>query len=430
MLLLACVVLAGLIVSGALAASGGALDPTFGNGGKVVTAFGGPSTGGFANAVAVQSNGQIVAAGLTDENGSKDFAVVRYRTTGALDPSFGSGGKVITDFGSLSNDAAAAVAIQADGKIVVVGTTDAFGTYEFALVRYTTTGALDPSFGRGGKSITRFGSSPLDEAAAVAIQADGKIVVAGSSEQAGGLDRFAIARFTTSGTLDPSFGTIGRVLTSFRAKSNDEALSVAIQPDGKIVAAGTSEATNHYFALARYTTTGALDPSFGSGGKVRSSFGSSDTVANALALQTDGRIVVSGYNQAGGGTYDFALARYTTTGALDPSFGSGGKVLTDFGSFGFSSNDKAHGVVIQPNGKIVAAGESNASGNDDFALARYTAAGALDPNFGTGGKVLTDFGQSSDDRAAALVIENDKLLAAGSSPVDTAEGFALARYTK
>ena len=200
------------------------------------------------------------------------------------------------------------------------------------------------------------------------MQKDGKIVVAGSSN-AGGSNDFALARYTKSGVLDASFGTGGKVLSDLGSASNDQAYAVAVQKDGKIVVAGYSDAGgSNDFALVRYTKGGVLDASFGTGGKVLSDLGSaSDDGANAVAVQKDGKIVVAGSSDAGG-SYDFALARYTKGGALDASFGTGGKVLTDLGG----SNDEGSAVAVQKDGKIVVAGYSNAGGSDDFALARYT----------------------------------------------------------
>jgi uncharacterized delta-60 repeat protein len=206
----------------------------------------------------IQKDGKIVAAGYSDaeaDDPSYDFALARYRTTGALDPSFGAGGTVLTDLGSESFDQAFAVAIQENGKIVAAGLSDADDdASDFALARYTKTGALDRSFGRRGRVLTDFGSGSFDYAQAVAIQKDGKIVAAGARDAAGSsVDDFALARYRRTGALDRSFGTAGTVLTDLGSDSFDQALAVAIQQDGKIVAAGGSDAGgSRDFALARY----------------------------------------------------------------------------------------------------------------------------------------------------------------------------------
>ncbi|MCI0529632.1 MAG: hypothetical protein L0Y56_19490, partial [Nitrospira sp.] len=191
-------------------------------------------------------------------------------------------------------------------------------------------GDLDPTFGTGGKAITDFGGS--DQASAIALQANGKIVVAGSSEIDGFLD-FALARYNTDGSLDTSFGTAGKVTTDFGG-SNGGAFAVALQQDGRIVAAGRTFiffGLTSDFALARYNTDGSLDTSFGTAGKVTTDFGGNNDGVFAVALQADGKIVAVGSSQIGIMNSDFALARYNPDGSLDSSFGSGGMVTTDFG---------------------------------------------------------------------------------------------------
>ena len=239
-------------------------------------------------------------------------------------------------------------------------------------------GGLDPTFGSGGKVLTDFRPLSTDYAYAVAIQPTGGTVAAGFSDAAGSSD-FALARYK-DGDLDASFGSGGKVLTDFGTSSTDQALAVAIQPNGKIIAAGWSTAPAHYdFALARYNVDGRLDTSFGSDGKVLTNFGAASTyqVALAIAIQPNGKIVVAGHSDAAVARIaDFALARYTADGRLDPSFGSGGRGLTDCGGI-----DGATGVAIQPNGRILAAGYSATGGLYDFALARYTEHGMLDSSF-------------------------------------------------
>ncbi len=247
----------------------------------MTTDFGGTD---IANAVVLQSDGKIVAVGQD----SSDFALARYNADGSLDSSFGTGGKVTTDFGG--SDAALAAVLQPDGKIVAVGTSAA----DFALARYNTDGSLDTSFGTGGKVTTDFGGT--DQAWAAVLQPDGKIVAAGLASA-----DFALARYNTNGSLDTSFGTGGKVTTSF--EGSDQARAVVLQPDGKIVAVGWDNGVE--FALARYNTDGLLDSSFGTGGKVTTDFGGSDA-ALAAVLQSDGKIVAVGFAN----TTDFALARY------------------------------------------------------------------------------------------------------------------------
>jgi uncharacterized delta-60 repeat protein len=293
-------------------AAAGDLDTTFGTGGKVITDF--PETDDEAFAVAIQPDGKIVVAGPTVVDGAVDFGLARYKLDGSLDVSFGTGGKVTTDF-SGSQSIATAVAIQRDGKIVVAGLTDAGGVPDFALARYNPDGSLDPTFGTGGQVTTDF-SGGNDQAFGVAIQSDGKIVVAGVAT----ID-FALVRYNPDGSLDTRFGTGGKVTTDFSGDS-DHAHGVAIQPDGKIVVAGTAGFAE--FALARYNTDGTLDTGFRTDGKLTTDFSGGIEQAHGVAIQPDGKIVVVGV--AG---EDFALARYNGDGTLDTSFSSDGKVITE-----------------------------------------------------------------------------------------------------
>jgi uncharacterized delta-60 repeat protein/uncharacterized repeat protein (TIGR01451 family) len=399
------------LVAGALPAAAvaapGTLDPSFGTGGEVTTDFGGSDS---AEAVAIQSDGKIVAVGGTFSFPSGDFALARYNADGSLDPSFGSGGKVTTDFGGF--DAASAAVIQPDGRIVAAGRS---GSGDFALARYNTDGSLDTTFGNGGKLTTDFGG--FDAAFGVALQADGKIVAAGQGGPGGG---FALARYNTDGSLDPSFGSGGEVTTHFTS-GFEVVIAVAIQLDGKIVVTGQTFAGGfQQFALARYNTDGSLDTSFASGGIVATNFGFDSAFGGALAIQPDGKIVAAG--RAG---TDFLLARYNGDGSLDATFGSGGIVTTDFGGTVF---DAAFGVALQSNGKIVAAGgtfNGFVGPSADFALARYNPDGSLDASFGSGGKVTTDFGGFDVARSVALQADG-KIVAAGTGGAGS--DFALARY--
>ncbi|HKI85197.1 MAG TPA: delta-60 repeat domain-containing protein [Thermoanaerobaculia bacterium] len=436
-----------LLLPGASRAADGTLDTAFGSNhtGLVLTDAGGNGFPSEAAAIAIQPDDKIIVAGDNLLSGSSDFALARYNPDGTLDDSFGSNhnGVVLTDFsGSGSQDDAFAVAIQSDGKIVAAGESRASGSYDFALARYNPDGTLDTSFGSNhdGLVLTDFsGSGSLDVAHAVTVQSDGKIVAAGYSSASGGYD-FALARYNSDGTLDTSFGSNhdGRVLTDFSGSvSHDDAYAVAVQSDGKIVAAGQSDAEGDYeFALARYNSDGTLDTSFGSNatGLVTSNFrGGSKDFAYGLAIQTDGKIVAAGESDLqGGSASDFALARYNLNGTLDTSFGSNatGLVLTDFSGSGPYSY--AFGVAIQVDGKIVAAGNSGTTDTGDFALARYSSNGTLDTSFGGGGTglVLTDFsGSGSYDYANAVAIQSDgKIVAAGTSDASGHGEFALARY--
>jgi uncharacterized delta-60 repeat protein len=251
-----------------------------------------------------------VAAGSSKNGSNYDFALARYNTDGTLDTNFGTGGKVITAIGS-STDVAESVAIQSDGKIVAAGFSNNGSNNDFALVRYNTNGTLDTTFDSDGKVTTAIGSAN-DVAYSVAIQSDGKIVAAGYSRSGGSNDDFALVRYNTDGSLDTSFDSDGKVTTAIGG-SNDYAESVTIQSDGKIVAAGHSYMSSNYdFTLARYNTDGTLDTSFGTNGKVATAIGGSDDVAYSVAIQSDGKIVAAGYSY-NGSNFKFALVRYAGT---------------------------------------------------------------------------------------------------------------------
>jgi len=323
---------------------------------------------------------------------------------GPLDPTFDGDGIVTTTIGSY--DTGRAVAIQEDGKIVVAGYTGAIPNVDFALARYTITGTLDTSFNTDGKLTTNFGDR--DYGFDVVIQNDGKIIAAGSG---GGIvdSNFALARYTITGTLDTTFSDDGKVLTSVGASTQGR--GVGLQEDGKIVVVGYVGTTSHDFALARYTITGTLDTSFNTDGMLTTDLGG-DEYGYAVAFQADGKIVAAGYS---GG--DFGLARYTITGTLDATFGTNGIVTTDLGD-----TEYGYDLTIQEDGKILVAGESG----PNFALARYTITGTLDTTFNTDGIVTTDFG--GDDSGHSLAIQkNGKIVVAGYKYDDDAL-FALARY--
>jgi len=372
----------------------GDLDSSFGGDGLVLTDFPGASDE-VANDVAIQSDGKIVVAGRTNA----DFALVRYNTDGSLDTSFGGDGLVVTDIGINSPDAAFALAIQPDGKIVVAGNVGA----DIALARYNVNGSLDTSFGIGGVVITDVLPGSADAAFDVAIQSDGKIVVAGSTNA-----DFMIARYEADGDLDLDFGLLGVALTDISTGSEDVAFGVVIQPDGRIVAAG--RAAND-FALARYETDGDLDATFDGDGRVTTDFpGSSLDGAFDLALQVDGKIVAAGTSDA-----DIALARYNINGGVDTTFDGDGLVLTNVPGTGFGN-----AVAIETDGQIVVAGRSGA----DFVVVRYNTNGALDTTFDTDGIVTTDFSDSADVAFAVAIQADGRIVAAGSSDTD----IALARY--
>ncbi len=428
----------GLLGAAILLAAAGDLDPTFGSSGLVVTPFAILSSD-RADGVAIQARGKIVAVGRSNAGGTFDFALVRFNRDGSLDPTLDLDGRVTTDFGG--SEDGRAVAVYRGGRSVVVGHTDAGGSLDFALARYRSDGSLDPTFGTGGLVTSDLAPGPaasLDVAESVAIQKDGKILAAGRTNLAGTLD-FALARYNRDGSLDATFGAGGLVTTDFAAgpaTSLDVAESVAIQKDGKILLAGRTDAGGSKdFALARYYRDGSLDPTFGAGGLVAIDFvpgpGTSQDGAAAVAIQKDGKIVAAGVS-TGAVSADLALARCSTGGALDATFGSGGLVTTDFAPGMAASQDTLLAVAIERSGRIVAAGATTAGGSDDIAVARYKPDGSLDDAFGVGGLIATDFAAgpaTSSELCSALVLEKgNQIIVAGSTDVGGNSDIALARY--
>ena len=405
----------------------GSLDNTFGVGGKVSTSFGSGDDG--ANSVAIQSDGKIVAAGYRKTAGNRfKFSLARYNTNGSLDNTFGVGGKVITSLDS-SDDRGNAIAIQANGKILVAGQSmhqSSYGLYsDFALVRYNTNGTLDNTFGSGGKVTTDIDSAN-DYGNAVVIQPNGKIIVAGQSVTHNW--DFSLVRYDTTGAVDSTFGINGKVTYDFHpgGYAYDYAYSVALQTNGKILVAGTNSDTISYLALLRYNSNGTLDNTFGTAGKVCTTFGGSGAGGSVVAVQSDKKILVAGSSNAG--TYPaFGLVRFDTVGNLDNTFGTGGKVTTQIGPAGAT----AEAMAIQTDGKIILAGYSYRYNYlDDFTVVRYNSNGTLDNTFGTAGIAINDFlNNYTDDGIYGVTLQGDgKIVAAGISNNGSDLDFALARY--
>ena len=385
--------------------SDGSLDLTFGQNGKVITNLG---WNDVALSVAVQADGKIIVAGLTqDDMGDMDFAVLRYQENGMLDSSFGINGVVITDFGG--QDWANSVKLQNDGKILVAGSTYQNYNTDFAICRYHSNGILDYSFGVNGKVTTDFWGFG-DEANDMLLQPDGKIVVVGT----GGYSNFGIARYNTDGSLDTSFNNTGLVIIDF-LNANAYAWTTEIQSDGKIVVAGTSSPTPYnYFAITRLTKNGHIDNSFGINGKVITDFGSQNNFAEAMKIQEDGKIILAGYSYCFPNySQDFSIVRYNTDGSTDYTFGNNGFVRTDFGT-----SDYGYSVAIQNDNKIIVAGYSGYPDSSNFAIARYNTFGILDSTFGSFGKVTTNFGGMWDFGFSMILQTDGKIIVAGSSRVE------------
>jgi uncharacterized delta-60 repeat protein len=427
-------------------AAPGCLDATFGGGtGKVLINTDGAVSASYdldqAKGLAIQADGKIVAAGITTDPANttiNKFGVVRMNVDGSLDSTFGGTGMVATSFSS-GSDRAYTVALQSDGKIVVAGKASAGSDNVFAVARYLTDGTLDATFGSGGKTTISFNSSSSGrgnapkqasdtEGRSIAVQPDGKILVAGFAWPNG-----ALARLNSNGSLDTSFGIGGKVTTSSLSGAT---VSVALQADGKVVLGGGSASnrkTGTDFAITRYNPNGSIDTTFGSSGVATADFFGLDDRIFALVVDANNNIIAVGNARSGGSGLvynNFGIARFTSTGTLDGSFGTGGKVMTDV----FGNWDDCYAVAIQPDGKIVASGFSYAAGGGQAysTLVRYNSNGTLDGSFGVGGIVTTNMAGGPDNWAYAVAIQSDGKIVTGGT-ADTAnagDGFfvALARY--
>lgn len=421
------------ILSLQIEAASGDLDTSFGIGGKVTTQTG---YGDKIHAIDLQSDGKLVVAGSREFIGSweKLGLVARYNPDGSLDGSFGIGGfATIAGHGGHATYFKA-VAIQGDGKIVAAGHFSESGGCTGArlfVVRYNSDGTLDTTFGTNG--VVEFLYYCFQDSNgynnSIAIQNDGKIIVAGSSiTQSNNFD-FAAARLNTNGSLDTSFSLDGLATFSI-GSGNEEAYSIAINPvSGKIVLAGYSysSSTNNDFALIMLNSSGLFDWSFNGNGKVTTNTGGNDA-AYSVAFQTNGKIIAGGRQSNGSNGTDFSLARYNANGTLDTGFGTGGKVATAFSAY----YDSAFGIALQSDGKIVAAGygadNNNLNTSYNFALARYNTNGTLDTTFSGDGKQMTDFNINTDIGQALAIQADGKILVAGYTWNGAYNEIAVARY--
>ena len=398
----------------------GLLDPGFGSGGVVVSSLsprnvdaGGRHSRDYPArllvlddidnsdelyAAALQGDGKVVVVGSAVTDDHFDIILGRYNVDGSLDTSCGTDGSINYNHRGQGSNArqehAYAVAVQGDGKIVVAGWHSDSNDGELIMVwRFNTDCSLDTTFSSDGVATTHFGTEAA-YAHSVAIQGDGKIVVGGYVGGQGSFrgppgnevfvrnEDFVVVRFNTDGSLDTSFSSDGRVTTDF-GTLRDEAFSVALQADGKIVAAGLSyNGSNQDFAIVRYNTDGSLDTTFGSDGKVTTAVGAGEDIAYSVAVQSDGKIVAGGTAEDASGKKVFAVVRYDNDGSLDTTFGTAGKVTTSL----TDTDDEAYSLKIQDDGRIVVAGYTN---ENLFALVRYHTDGSLDRFFGSAGKVTT-----------------------------------------
>jgi uncharacterized delta-60 repeat protein len=416
-----------LLATAAALAAGGALDTSFSSDGKVRTDL--STRGDFAAAVAVQTDGKIVVAGGSAyDTTDPKWALTRYQADGTLDTSFGGGdGKVITNFTD-GEDAVYGLAIQSDGKIIAAGDAGLrTGNSKFGLARYEADGKLDDTFSGDGKVMTNFTTGD-DPVSSLVLQTGGELVVAGGAAQNRANPKVAIARYLADGSLDPSFGGgDGKVTTDF-SPAKDYANAVVLQTDGKIVAGGIAAVSGSRgsFELIRYNPDGTLDNTFSVNAKLTTNFTTRDDSVQGVVVRSDGDIVAGGIVGSGSSNAKFALARYHSDGTLNTSFGGGdGKVTTDI----TGAYDAAWDIVLQPDEKVVAGGEASGSGGR-FAAARYLADGTLDLDFGGGdGKETVNFTRRADFAIglAAQPADGNLVLVGGSGWGGSNPKFAVAR---
>ena len=394
------------------------LDVSFGNGGLVSTPVGGLGQG---EAVVIQPTGGIVTAGwrTVSTGGATDFALTRHDQAGNLDHAFGTDGIATTDLGGAGDEAFDA-AVLGDNGIVAVGRTDVRGVQktDFGVVRYLPDGTPNQNFGNGGIVITPFAGNGA-QANAVAVQPDGKIVIAGGAIAANGVDAdFAVARYNADGSLDDNFGAHG-IATIDLGTENDDATGLALQSDGKIVLAGNA---GEDVGLVRLLPTGSLDPTFGNLGKSVTKIGLGADV-NGVALDSLGGILIAGSTVGAiSQNRDFLLAGFRGDGSLNMGFGHFGFVTTDFGE----GEDFAENLLVDDQGEIVLVGRASSGTILDLALATYKPDGSL-ADFGRGGIFTADFHGRGDFGQDLVIDSQNRIIAAGYTANGGDTEFALAR---
>ncbi len=423
-----CVLLTGSIEK---VRAAGELDPTFGDEGRVLTAISGQDYG--KNTI-IQPDGKILVSGGSSLGDVSRVALLRFNPDGSLDSTFDNDGKATVSITGLSA-IGWALALQSDGKIVVSGDGFGNGNEQFFLVRFSSNGSLDTSFGNGGKVVNDFqGNSALLRT--VAIQPDGKIVVAGTvSSQKGNSDLDAIViRYNADGSLDNSFDGDGIVTTDITTGRNDYISGLLLFPDGKIIITGATGNTgdslfNGKFAVVRYLPNGQLDASFGSGGKVVFPFSNNSADQSfAATRQTDGKTILTGTTFSGS-SFELAVVRLNPDGSPDASFGTNGRASMLVNN---RSGVTPSGIKVQSNGKIVVAGSTSAISfvSLDFAVVRFNSNGTLDTTFNGTGYNVTNVASGSNDAASGVAIQLDgKIIAAGQTYIGENGGsVAVLRY--
>lgn len=356
------------------------IDPGFGVGGVALVNHSADLEGPRASLL--QKDGKILAGGYTTILSQKDFALIRLKPNGKLDSTFGTWGKVRTDVSSDGyDDGIRSLLLQSDDKIIAAGTSGFNGALDFSLSRYMPDGTLDLSFGIVGKVKTDIGGGN-DEGWMAALQSDGKIILGGRTASSLKGWNFGVVRYLPNGALDPDFGENGTVITDID-NVNNELYALTLDPDGKILAAGYSGSDLRDILIVRYLNDGSVDETFGDNGFILTDLaGLNESIYN-IGVDVDGNILVNGNAIDEFGQESFFLARYLPNGSPDLSFGIDGLVFSNFGN----PTEHADAFVFLPDGKILVGGLVNSGDGNTASLFRYTATGAVDATFGQDGWV-------------------------------------------
>lgn len=400
-----------------LIAQPGTLDTTFGTGGKVTTSQGISEM--YGKSVLVQPDGKIIVSGYT-YNTNYDFAIVRYNSNGTLDNTFSGDGIVSTDFGN-GDEFSFASALQSDGKIIVGGWTDSNGTNCIGIARYNGNGTLDNTFSGDGKAIIMVNyNDAFEEIGDLIVQPDGKIIAICNASY-----DMMVIRLNNNGSFDKNFNGKGWMKVDFVGEIYG-ANSIALQSDSKIVAAGYTLVNGVYeIAVVCVKADGTLDNTFSSDGKANITVADSGSFASDLAIQIDGRIVLAGSTIVGDTGFQCAVIRLNTDGTLDNTFSGDGKL-----NHGILSGDNLlDGLVLQPDGKILATGFASDMDTARFILVRYNSDGTFDTSFNSTGMTTLRFGNSAGVGAAIALQPDNKIVVAGTARNDSnIFVIAVARY--
>lgn len=372
--------------------------------------------------IAVQADGRILAGGSASNGKNEDGLVMRFLPGGQVDDSFGGANGVREAFGD-EEDEYFAIGLQNDGRVIAAGSSSLARRNFFILARYTQRGDLDRSFATNGKAVTEIGAM-RDAARCMQIQDDGRILVAGSSsnDADGGDNDFAVVRYTAGGALDPTFAQEGKATVDFE-EGDDVANCIALQKDGKAIIAGNSvKSGRSVLALVRLNADGKRDTTFGRRGKVLTELPGKNGIATGVVLQSDGKMIVVG-SIYGGGRRDVILLRYNPDGSADGDFGMDGRVIAEAGE-----SVDGNCVLLQPDGKIIVAGASSDGHRYGFCAFRFLPSGKLDVRLAEPEKLRGASARGDSFGYAATVERDGGILVAGASSDEKGRKASIVRY--